>query len=139
MEYIKQETCINILAIPMTDDPANSTAFDIIRRFKAEARTIGVLTKPDRIQSEESRDQWIDILEGQKFKLGLGYFIVKNNPDTRVDHATARLEESVFFSQQPWSTELNGYQSQFGTVNLQTSLSHRLTTAIKARSATSIS
>ena len=132
-EYIKQETCINILAIPMTDDPANSTAFDIIRRFDAETRTVGVLTKPDRIQLDESRDQWTDILKGQKFKLGFGYFVVKNNPDTRVDNATARQEELAFFRQHPWNTELNRYQSRFGTFKLQTSLSDKLTAQIKNR------
>lgn len=133
IEYIKQETCINILAIPMTDDPANSTAFDIIRRFNAETRTVGVLTKPDRIQLDESRDQWTDILKGQKFKLGFGYFVVKNNPDTRIDNATARQEEMVFFRQHPWSTELNEHQSRFGTFKLQTSLSDKLTAQIKTR------
>ena len=118
----------------MTDDPANSTTFDLIRKIKAEARTVGVLTKPDRIQSGESWDQWTDILESQKFKLGFGYFVVKNNPDTRIDNATARLEEQAFFDQHPWNTEMNEYQARFGTFKLQTSLSQMLTAQIKQRS-----
>lgn len=118
----------------MTDDPANSTAFDLIRKVKAENRTIGVLTKPDRVQNQESFDQWRDILEGTKYVLGFGYFAVKNNPDTSVDHATARTEERQFFNQEPWSTELEMHKARFGTRELQTALSHKLTTQIKAKS-----
>ena len=133
-EYIKADNCINLLAIPMTDDPANSSASRLIREVKAEARTVGVLTKPDRYQRGESLDQWIQVLTGKKFRLGFGYFVIKNNPDPRVDHATSRAEENVFFSEEePWATTLNAYNDRFGTLKLQTNLSHRLTAQIKAR------
>ena len=135
-EYIKDESCINILAISMTDDPANSTAFDLVRKVKAEARTVGVLTKPDRIQQSESFEQWIDVLSGRKFRLGFGYHVIKNNPNTEVEHAIARQEEREFFQGSPWTTEpeLSQYAARFGTLQLQTALSHRLTAQIRSRS-----
>lgn len=133
-EYIKDESCINILAISMTDDPANSTAFDLVRKVKAEARTVGVLTKPDRVQQSESFQQWIDVLGGRKFRLGFGYHVIKNNPNTEVEHAIARQEERDFFQQSPWATELSHYADRFGTLQLQTALSHKLTAQIKTRS-----
>ena len=41
-DYISTQDCINILAIPMTDDPANSSAFQLIGKTKgARERTIG--------------------------------------------------------------------------------------------------
>ena len=41
-EYINSPDCINLLAIPMTDDPANSSASRLIREVKgARGRTIG--------------------------------------------------------------------------------------------------
>ena len=41
-EYISTPDCINLLAIPMTDDPANSSASQLIREVKgARGRTIG--------------------------------------------------------------------------------------------------
>ena len=41
-EYISTSDCINLLAIPMTDDPANSSASRLIREVKgARERTIG--------------------------------------------------------------------------------------------------
>ena len=133
-EYIKDDSCINLLALTMTDDPANSTASDLIRKVKAEARTVGVLTKPDRVQQGESFDQWVQMLSDQRFRLGYGYHVIKNNPDPTVDNATARAEEKNFFStEQPWATSLNRFSDRFGTLQLQTFLSHKLTAQIKAR------
>lgn len=133
MEYVQDRRCIILLALPMTDDPMNSTAFDLIRRAKAESRTVGVLTKPDRVQSGESLEQWIQMLNGQRFKLGFGYYVTRNNPDPSVSNATARAEERHFFSLRPWTTNMCQYQNQFGTLRLQTFLSRELAMQIGKR------
>ncbi|KAB8262777.1 P-loop containing nucleoside triphosphate hydrolase protein [Aspergillus pseudonomiae] len=75
----------------------------------------------------ESYSQWVDILEGYKFKLGHGYYIVRNNPDPSIEHSQAREEEDDFFASHPWTAEeLSPYQDRFGTRRLQTSLSSLL-------------
>ncbi|RJE21495.1 Dynamin family [Aspergillus sclerotialis] len=131
-EYISHEDCIVLLTQTMTEDATNSSAARIIRDVKgAKDRTLGVLTKPDRIQSGESNSQWTEILNGEKFSLGHGYYVVKNNPDTRVEHSEARAEEAEFFSSGPWSTELYDYRHRFDTRNLQTALSYLLLEQIK--------
>ena len=56
-EYIKADNCINLLTISMTDDSTNSFASRFIRKIKAEARTVNVLTKSDRYQHDESLNQ----------------------------------------------------------------------------------
>lgn len=123
-EYISQENCIVLLTLPMTDDATNSNAARIIRDVRgAKARTLGVLTKPDRVQTGESFSQWVEILEGDKFALGHGYYVIRNNPDTSIEHSKARDEEAEFFSAAPWATELSLYQERFGTRHLQTALS----------------
>lgn len=133
VDYIQDHNCINLLTIPMTDDPSNSNASVLIRRAKAEARTVGVLTKPDRIQPGESLSQWEQILDNKRFLLGLGYFVVKNNPDPLVDHAIARMEEEEFFRNPPWSAGLKQFRNKFGTLQLQAFLSDRLASQMKAR------
>ena len=133
-DYIKAEDCINVLAIPMTHDPATSRASRLIGELKAQGRTVGCLTKPDRIQKGESLDQWLDILKGETFRLGFGYHVVKNNPDPRVDHATARIEEQSFFDEEePWIHTLKTYSHRFGTLQLVSALSERLTVQIRKR------
>lgn len=125
-EYVSQENCIVLLALPMTDDATNSSAARLIRDVKgATPRTLGVLTKPDRIQLGEYA-QWLEILEGDKFSLGHGYFIVRNNKNPSIEHAIAREEEAAFFALSPWSTELAAYQDRFGTRRLQAALSNLL-------------
>lgn len=123
-EYISHENCIVLLTQTMTDDATNSRAAKIIRDVRgAKSRTLGVLTKPDRIQSGESYAQWREILHGDKFSLGHGYYVVKNDPDPLVEHSQAREEETKFFSSHPWSTELFNYRERFGTRRLQEALS----------------
>ncbi|KAL2002809.1 hypothetical protein VTN02DRAFT_5852 [Thermoascus thermophilus] len=122
--YISQENCIILLTLPMTDDATNSSAARIIRDVPgAKSRTLGVLTKPDRVQVGESYDQWTDILGGNKFSLGHGYFVVMNNPDPGIEHSQARAEETRFFASHPWCTEFAEFQERFGTRRLQTALS----------------
>lgn len=132
--YINTDNCLNLLALPMTDDPANSTASKLVQTLGAQNRTIGVLTKPDRVQSGESMYQWIDILNEKKFKLGHGYYVIKNNPDPTVSHTIARQEEDEFFSQsEPWAKSLSAHQKRFGTLKLQGTLSKLLTQQIREK------
>ncbi|KAL2857970.1 P-loop containing nucleoside triphosphate hydrolase protein [Aspergillus pseudoustus] len=126
-DYICQDNCIVLLTQTMTDDVMNSSAARIVRDMRgAKDRTLGVLTKPDRVQIGESYSQWIEILEGNKFGLGYGYYVVRNNPDPSVEHFEARQEEDEFFKTPPWSADLVLYQGRFGTRNLQSALSNLL-------------
>ena len=132
-DYIKADNCINLLTIPMTDDPANSSATALVENAGANGRTIGVLTKPDRVQKGESFEQWSSRLSGQKARLGYGYHVIKNNFDPLVDHSVARAEEEEFFAtEEPFTTDLAPFSEQFGTLKLQTVLSRRLTSLIQS-------
>lgn len=130
--YVSQENCIVLLTLTMTDDATNSSAARLIRDIKsAKERTLGVLTKPDRVPQMESFQQWKEILAGEKFKLGHGYFVVRNNQDPKVDHAKARVEEDEFFSDPFWVGTLSQYRDRFGVRRLQTALSAILMTQIQ--------
>ncbi|KAJ5959499.1 uncharacterized protein N7479_006649 [Penicillium vulpinum] len=126
-DYVSQEHCIVLLTLPMTDDATNSSAARLVRDIKgAKERTLGVLTKPDRRPSDEPFDQWQEILDGSKFRLGHGYYVIRNNPDPLVSHAQARKEEEMFFSSALWTKNLAAFEDRFGTRQLQTALSDLL-------------
>lgn len=133
-DYVSQKNCIVLLTLQMTDDPTNSSAARIIRDIKdAKDRTLGVLTKPDKLDGRESHDQWKDVLNGSKFKLGRGYYVVRNNPSPfTIDHNQSRLEEKAFFSQSLWAYDLKDYQERFGTPNLVDALTSILKEQILA-------
>ncbi|EEA28416.1 hypothetical protein TMatcc_003252 [Talaromyces marneffei ATCC 18224] len=126
--YVSQANCIILLTLPMTDDATNSSAARIVREIKATGRTLGVLTKPDRV---EDIAQWADLLDGRKFHLGHGYYVVRNNPNPDVEHRRARMEEEQFFSTDPWTTTLATFKPRLGTRNLQSALSRLLIDQIK--------
>lgn len=132
-KYVREESCIVLLAMTMTNDATNSSAARIIRDIKnAKERTLGVLTKPDRVTSQhEDLAQWIEILDGTKFQLGHGYFVVKNNPDPTVEHAIAREQERDFFTGTFWGGYLAPFQDRFGVPRLQVALSNVLMEKIK--------
>ena len=136
-EYIKAENCINLLAPTMTHDAVNSSAFGLIKEMKAEARTVGCLTKPDRMDPGEALDQWIRILHGEEYQLGFGYHVIKNNPNPEVDHATARIEETAFFREnEPWTIALSMYSGRLDTLPLHIALSQQLLASIRPFSGT---
>ncbi|KAJ5993750.1 hypothetical protein N7451_009474 [Penicillium sp. IBT 35674x] len=132
-QYISQENCIVLLTLSMTDDGANSSAARIIGDVKgAKDRTLGVLTKPDRLAiTDESYQQWAEILDGRKFPIGHGYYVVCNNPSPDVDHSIARQEEEIFFGQPFWSGNMAAYQDRFGVRKLQSALSDVLMAQIQ--------
>lgn len=135
-KHAADENCIVLLTRSMTGDAEVSSAGSIIQRIRgAEARTIGVLTKPDRVAAFDratihefsSFHQWIEILEGKSFILGHGYYVVKNNPDPDVSHIQARLEEKRFFSDEFWgSSSMANFRGRLGVKNLQNALSNVL-------------
>lgn len=132
-QYISQENCIVLLTLSMTDDASNSSAARIIGEVKgAKDRTLGVLTKPDRLAiTGDSYQQWVEILDGRKFHLGHGYYVICNNPSPDVDHSIARQEEEVFFGQPFWAGEMASCQDRFGVRKLQNALSDVLMAQIQ--------
>ena len=121
---------IVVLAVPMNHDMEVSTAARLVGQWKAKNRTIGVLTKPDTLPSGDDPHEWKQILCGQRFPLGKGYFVTKQ-PDSmelkqRISHAQARDNEMAFFQQSPWSDLFSDHQNRFGTGSLQAKLSSLL-------------
>ena len=116
--YINEENCLIIQTLTMDHDAANSAAAGLIKRAKATERTIGVLTKPDRLNNE-SIDQYASILRNERFPLGKGYYVVLNNTRDE-DPARARQREEDFFkATQYFSHDLAAYRDRFGTLKLQ--------------------
>lgn len=99
------------------------------------ARTLGVLTKPDRVE-EGVFDNWKPVLEGKEQKLHHGYYVVKN-PDKKqlehMNHEQARKHEKDFFLKKPWSTLGATITSRLGSGNLAAKLSMLLEQIIKDR------
>lgn len=128
-EYIDDENTLILLACSLESDIANSTGAKLVRGANAEERTIGVLTKPDRLAAGSDHTQLRDVLRGKTFKLGHGYYVTKQPSQVDladgIEHSEARLrEESFFLKEGPWNTSsFMQFKNRFGTEHLRDQLS----------------
>ncbi|RMZ08009.1 hypothetical protein D0860_04843 [Hortaea werneckii] len=124
--YIRDEQALVLLALSSDQDPETSTAFRFIKECAAEGRTMGVLTKPDLI-TKGRMPKIYDLLYGEDFQLGSGWFVTKQLSSEEVDsvsYAEARVREQEFFSREPWASTVLG--ERFGIGNVQGTISRRL-------------
>ncbi|KAL6709975.1 hypothetical protein ACN47E_000760 [Coniothyrium glycines] len=133
-EYVKKTDSLVLVTCDLGTDIANSTAAGFARQHKATDRCIGVLTKPDLLPPGTADETLVKLLEGNSFKLGHGYFVVKNLDKEEINrgltHRDARVKEREFFASGRWTDTLQEFQSRFGTRNLQQYLSKQLATQI---------
>lgn len=133
--YIKSDTSIIVIAINMSDDLQNQAAVSIARKVDPNGhRTIGVLTKADRLEKGNELD-WLKLLRGETdSRLSLGYFVTRQpTPEelaSEISFVDVRKKEKDFYdTQQPWN-HLYSERSRFGTPNIARFLSDQLTHAI---------
>ncbi|KAF8997232.1 P-loop containing nucleoside triphosphate hydrolase protein [Hymenopellis radicata] len=124
-----------LLTITMRDDIQNQSAALLAKEVDPQGlRTVGVLTKPDTLQSGEESG-WLDILHGRKHRLHHGYFVTKQpGPQELLEdlgHAEARKREASYFaSTLPWRNALQTIKSRVGVPHLTSHLSKLLTERI---------
>ncbi|PFH50434.1 hypothetical protein AMATHDRAFT_60959 [Amanita thiersii Skay4041] len=115
--YIKKPSCIILLTVACETDFENQGAHRLTKQFDPEGkRTIGVLTKPDRIQSGEEGN-WIAFIKHEKELLENNWFCVKQPSSTELKAGLTwqdarKNEDNFFLSTTPWS-ELEGIYQQF--------------------------
>ncbi|KAF9047683.1 P-loop containing nucleoside triphosphate hydrolase protein [Panaeolus papilionaceus] len=136
--YIKKPSCIILLTVACETDFENQGAHHLAKEYDPKGkRTIGVLTKPDRIPISEE-DNWVPYIRNEKEPLDNNWFCVKQ-PSTEElktikswDDART-LEEDWFSCTSPWC-ELDGvYQKYLRTSNLVERLSSVLSDLIAKR------
>lgn len=137
-EHIRKESCIILLTIACETDFENQTAHRLAAQFDPSgARTIGVLTKPDRIPAGEEA-MWIGKIRSGGVNGGIEYFSVKN-PDSQdirngITYEQAREREAEFFStREPWSNLEWLCQRRLGTDKLTKRLGQVLSSLISKR------
>ncbi|KAI8931580.1 hypothetical protein NX059_011234 [Plenodomus lindquistii] len=129
-QYVREEGSLILVTCDLGTDIANSTAAGLARKYRATDRCIGVLTKPDLIAPGTTDQSLYNVLQGNRFPLGHGYFVVKNLNKEQIasglGHREARINEAEFFSNGRWANNLYGFKDRFGTRNLQLYLSREL-------------
>ncbi|KAI0105017.1 dynamin family protein [Nemania sp. FL0031] len=114
--YIQRQGAIIMWALPMNADPENSISLGIIREAKAADRTIGIMTKADKL-APENQEQWLAMFRGEKQSVGHGFFATSRPPDERLE--SAGKWEELFFAHEvgAWPAEFQEFRDKCG-VNL---------------------
>ncbi|KAF8161524.1 P-loop containing nucleoside triphosphate hydrolase protein [Crassisporium funariophilum] len=136
--YIKKQSCIILLAVACETDFENQGAHRLAKQYDPDGkRTIGVLTKPDRIPTGEENN-WLPFIRNEKEPLENNWYCVKqpssNDIKNNITWAQARQREDEFFSMTaPWSELDAMYQKYLRTANLVERLSSILSDLISKR------
>ncbi|KAI0042654.1 hypothetical protein FA95DRAFT_1525197 [Auriscalpium vulgare] len=107
VKYIERPNCIILLAVACETHFANQGAHEIVHRYDPKGeRTIGVLTKPDKISAGEE-ERWMKFIRGEEEPLVHGWYCIKR-PDFQAmlldpSLETARNQEKAWFEKtDPW-------------------------------------
>ncbi|KAA1470471.1 hypothetical protein DENSPDRAFT_774675 [Dentipellis sp. KUC8613] len=137
ISYIRKESCIVLLTVACEIDLENQAAYGLARHYDpSHTRTVGVLTKPDRIEPGNERN-WLPVIRGERSE-EISWFCVKN-PNTEMLNAgitweAARKDEADFFAQSsPWAALGLVHQQRLGTDKLTHKLSDKLAELIARR------
>ncbi|RDA86294.1 hypothetical protein CP532_5661 [Ophiocordyceps camponoti-leonardi (nom. inval.)] len=105
--YMKDRRTIILAVIPCNVDIATQEILKLAAAADPDGvRTMGVLTKPDLATEAATRKAVIDLVQGKRKTLKLGYYVVKNRgaDDTTSDLAKRTEKETAFFTAPPWTT-----------------------------------
>ncbi|OBZ65896.1 Interferon-induced GTP-binding protein Mx2 [Grifola frondosa] len=136
--YISKPNCIILLTVACETEFDNQRAHRLAQKYDSEGkRTVGVLTKPDRIPTGDEI-RWLPFIKNEDEALEHGWFSVKQ-PDSRAIAAgitwedARRQEHEYFSSTSPWSSLDVGLRSHLGTAQLVARLSDVLSDLIVKR------
>ncbi|KAF8152891.1 P-loop containing nucleoside triphosphate hydrolase protein [Pholiota molesta] len=128
----------HLVTVACETDFENQGAHNLAKKYDPEGkRTIGVLTKPDRIPRGEE-NLWLPFIRDERERLENNWFCVKqpssNERKSNMTWDQARQAENDFFSTTaPWSSLEDTYQQYLRTSNLVERLSDVLYDLIEAR------
>ncbi|KAF7304023.1 hypothetical protein MIND_00633500 [Mycena indigotica] len=136
--YISKPSCVVLLTVACETDFENQGAHHLAKQYDPEGkRTVGVLTKPDRIPNGEE-ENWLPLIRNELEALEHHWFCVKQPSSQELKQgitwAEARAAENDFFSlKAPWCDLSALHQKYLRTTNLIDKLSLILSDLISKR------
>ncbi|KAF4506151.1 hypothetical protein G6O67_006265 [Ophiocordyceps sinensis] len=106
--YMNDSRTIILAVIPCNVDIATQEIVQLAEKADpAGVRTMGVLTKPDLATEAATQKAVVDLVQGKRSNLKLGYYVVKNRGADDVaggwTQAKRAAAEKAFFTNQPWA------------------------------------
>ena len=114
LDYLRNPRAVVLAVVSAINDTRNQEILSLVKRTNAQDRTLGIITKPDRVSSaEDERRSLLALARNEDIRLGLGWHVLRNLAHDEAD--TQRDErdeiERTFFQSAMWSdmpTEILG-------------------------------
>jgi GTPase SAR1 family protein len=125
IDYMKNPRSIILAVISAANDLNLQMVATLARTIDPQGkRTLGVITKPDRIDSPESEDMFIKLAKNEIVKFDLGWHVLRNRSNSKEEKNCSPkerdLNEKRFFETSRWNV-LD--QSHLGIDALKTKMS----------------
>ncbi|KAK6508782.1 hypothetical protein TWF481_003552 [Arthrobotrys musiformis] len=106
IKYINDKRSIILAVLSANVDAANQEVLQLAKDVEdaGTKKTLGILTKPDRVEAGGEAEV-IRTAKNQTFRLGLGYFVVRNRGPSEMELSSEdrdSLERSFFAQEAPW-------------------------------------
>ncbi len=105
--YMKNPRSVMLTVVPANVDIATQEILEKAEEVDPDGiRTLGVLTKPDLVDKGAEKNV-IDLVEGRKHQLKLGWHVLRNASQAELDKRVAdrdATERSFFAGQPPWNS-----------------------------------
>ncbi|KAK4116237.1 hypothetical protein N656DRAFT_765234 [Canariomyces notabilis] len=101
--YIKDSRTVILAVLDSNIDISNQEILTLAKEYDEKGeRTLGILTKPDRVKEAKLQTEVCNIVLGKKKPLTLGYYVVRNRGPDQDDAHFNRREK--LFEKEPWNT-----------------------------------
>ncbi|QRV97584.1 dynamin central region protein [Ceratobasidium sp. AG-Ba] len=131
--YLKNSNCLVLLALTCEAGIEKQGAYKLVKRYDPKGvRTIGVLTKPDRMEQDKEQE-WLGIIRGGvQEPLPQGFFCVKQPriSELETELEVRESEEEFFTTSRPWSSQSTSVRNRLGTTHLTSRISEVLCSSI---------
>ncbi|KKA26022.1 hypothetical protein TD95_003985 [Thielaviopsis punctulata] len=105
-KYIQDKRTVILAVIPCNVDAATQEILNLARKHDPKGvRTLGILTKPDLAHEQSMKNSICSLVNNEKHRLTLGYYLVRNRGADDTDpsgHSPTSLDS--FFNASPWNT-----------------------------------
>lgn len=105
--YMQDPRTIILAVIPCNVDIATQEILKLAKDADPNGfRTMGVLTKPDLAPERAMQQNILDLIQGKRQDLKLGYCVVKNRGADDEDSSLRKRDdqEKTFFREKPWAS-----------------------------------
>ncbi|KAK4181009.1 P-loop containing nucleoside triphosphate hydrolase protein [Triangularia setosa] len=100
-EYIRDNRTIILAVLPCNIDIANQEILTLAEEYDQKGeRTLGILTKPDLVLEDSSKNAICSIVENKRKQLTLGYYVVRGRGADQDDSGYESREQ--MFNEDPW-------------------------------------